>query len=857
MPMEAQPVTHPPADVLEAFGLGKLDDASAEAVGSHLDLCADCRKEVAALSGDSFLARLRQAHAPNATPAPAKPLSPPTRVWQSPVLPPASQAPIWGLPPELAGNPQYEVLRELGRGGMGVVYLARNKLMDRLEVLKVVTKALLDRPGAVERFLREIRSAAKLSHANVVTAYSALQQGELLAFAMEYVEGEDLAQLVKARGPLPVANACYYVQQAALGLQHAFEKGMVHRDVKPQNLILAREGKKHVVKVLDFGLAKATREGGEDSALTGTGQMLGTPDYIAPEQTVDAANADIRADVYSLGCTLYFLLTGSPPFKGKNLYEILQAHHSMDARPLNQMRSEVPADLAAVVGKMMAKEPADRYQTPAEVVQALTPFVKAGQKKPPTKPPDLPESGKTAVPVAKETSPVAWETLTESRTTSTESRKRDVIRQRRLPTAESAARKKWLTVVGGVGVLLLGLAGLWAAGVFKVKTKDGTIVLENVPEGAEVQVEGATVTLTRKGDVVMVTALPEGPHRLKVVQGGKEIWSSDVTVKLGGDPVRLKTEPRGQAPPPPVPPAGDKGWVLLFNGKDTTGWKTHPKQPGNWRVVKGTNGDVLTGSGPAASYLYTERADYKDFHLRVEARINDGGNSGVFFRTAFGPQIPANNPRFPLGYEAQINSTHGDVNKTGSLYVGSEGALVSIRETPVPPEKWFMMEVIVEGNRIIVKVNGKTTADYPDEKRSFTSGHIALQQHNPQTVAEFRKIEVMELPSAKPGSTDPFQPNSVWVNTERTMTLTVMERKGERFVARFVIGPRIDREVTGTVKDGKLSWLAKDVRAIKGEAGGDNFGTITSDEIADSINFVWRSDKGGSGTFTLRRRTDK
>src|SRR5262249_55182206 len=128
------------------------------------------------------------------------------------------------LPPELVDNPQYEIVRELGRGGMGVVYLAQNKLMNRPEVLKVMNKELLERSGGKERFLREIRSAARLSHPNVVTAHSALEIGELLAFAMEYIEGEDLYKLVKERGRLPVANACYYVQQAALGLQHAFEK---------------------------------------------------------------------------------------------------------------------------------------------------------------------------------------------------------------------------------------------------------------------------------------------------------------------------------------------------------------------------------------------------------------------------------------------------------------------------------------------------------------------------------------------------------------------------------------------------------------------------------------------------------
>jgi tRNA A-37 threonylcarbamoyl transferase component Bud32 len=263
---------------------------------------------------------------------------------------------------------------------MGVVYLARNKLMDRPEVLKVVHKKFLDQPGMAERFLREIRTAARLSHPNIVTAYSALQVGELLVFAMEFVEGEDLAKVI-ARGPLPVANACYYAQQVALGLQHAFEKGMVHRDIKPQNLILARDGRKHVVKVLDFGLAKVTREKqGATPDLTGVGMMMGTPDYIAPEQTMDAAKADIRADIYSLGCTLHFLLTGCPPFQGKSLYELLQAHHSQEAPPLHQLRAEVPVELSAVVARMMAKDPAKRYQKPVEVAQALMPFVKLGVK---------------------------------------------------------------------------------------------------------------------------------------------------------------------------------------------------------------------------------------------------------------------------------------------------------------------------------------------------------------------------------------------------------------------------------------------------------------------------------------------
>ncbi len=261
---------------------------------------------------------------------------------------------------------------------MGVVYLAKNVLMDRREVLKVVNKALLDKPGVAERFLREIRSAAMLRHNNVVQAYSAVQAGELLLFAMEYVDGEDLDRVVQRQGPLPIPYACHYVSQAAMGLQHAHEHQMVHRDVKPQNLILSRQGRKHVVKVLDFGLAKAKREGEAVTELTGAGAMMGTPAYMAPEQAQDAASADIRADIYSLGCTLYFLLTGAPPFTGKSAFAILQAHVMTEPTPLSRVRAEAPAELAAVVAKMMAKEPARRYQTPIEAAQALAAFIKPG-----------------------------------------------------------------------------------------------------------------------------------------------------------------------------------------------------------------------------------------------------------------------------------------------------------------------------------------------------------------------------------------------------------------------------------------------------------------------------------------------
>ncbi len=379
--MDAHPVSHPTDQTLTSYGLGQLDDAFARSVNAHLESCPDCRRRVAELASGSSPGRTRDAGSRPDSPAPAGySLSGRSLLDRGGAAPAPPRAGT--LPPGLAESPDYEVITELGRGGMGVVYLARNTLMGRLEVLKVVSGHHVERREVFDRFRREIRSAARLRHPNIVTAYSALQLGDSLVLAMEYAEGLDLARMVKTRGPLPVVNACYYVQQAALGLQHAHDHGMVHRDIKPANLILARERDRAVIKVLDFGLAKVSSEGEVDTSLTRVGQVLGTPDYIAPEQIRDAQSADIRADIYSLGCTFYYLLTGGPPFTGNNLWDLYQAHFSMDASPLNLVRPEVPAELAALVAKMMAKEPTDRFQTPGAVARALLPFITKGNPGP-------------------------------------------------------------------------------------------------------------------------------------------------------------------------------------------------------------------------------------------------------------------------------------------------------------------------------------------------------------------------------------------------------------------------------------------------------------------------------------------
>ena len=288
----------------------------------------------------------------------------------------------WQAHQLLAGYSQltvgkYKLLRVISNGAMGTVYLARTE-DERGEVaLKVVSQeALSTNPNAAERFLREVKTLSKLGHPNIVQVYDEDHDGDLHFLVMEYVKGQDLKAWLRRFPRMEIDWSCEVVRQTALGLQHAHERGFVHRDVKPSNLLVVADDLTTFpqVKILDWGVVRLMEKEWEGKNLTYASQILGTPDYMAPEQAYDPRLVDVRADIYGMGCTLFRMVTGRVPFEGNSPMEKLMARAGKEAPRASKFWPDIPPALDAVIGRMLAHDLANRYQTPAEVAEALAPF---------------------------------------------------------------------------------------------------------------------------------------------------------------------------------------------------------------------------------------------------------------------------------------------------------------------------------------------------------------------------------------------------------------------------------------------------------------------------------------------------
>jgi serine/threonine protein kinase len=385
----------------------------------------------------------------------------------------------------------YVILDKLGEGGMGQVFKARHRRMERIVALKVLPPAATQSKDAIERFQREVKAAARLSHPNVVTAYDADESGGTHFLVMELVEGTDLASLVAKQGRLPVDRAIDYTLQAAKGLEFAHSQGVIHRDIKPSNLLVDNHG---TVKILDLGLARFDEPTSVDQAtaaagLTQSGQVMGTVDYMPPEQAADTRRADRRSDIYSLGCTLFFLISGKPIYAGDTLVEKLVAHREHPVPHLTGLRPGIPDALNSLFRQMVSKRPDDRPKSMTEVVAALgkcvagaaAPAAAAPKPKPASRPAaaeTINLSGKAA-----SRAPTAgnWEHLSGQERRLLEIKKLKEIQQRRemseqwssvISAADRRERRKRLfrlfsTVAGKLMALLTALAllvGLIVAG---------------------------------------------------------------------------------------------------------------------------------------------------------------------------------------------------------------------------------------------------------------------------------------------------------------------------------------------------------------------------------------------------------
>ena len=579
---------------------------------------------------------------------------------------------------------KYLLLDKIGEGGMGLVYKARDKKLGRIVALKVIRGEYAQHPQALRRFQREARAAAPLAHAHMVTLYDADQIGNQHYLALEYVPGQDLGQLLKRHGPLPVAQACDFIRQAALGLHHAHAAGLVHRDVKPANLLVmppdaaaTSAGPWGTVKVSDLGLARLAAAA--ESQTTRDGAMIGTVDYMAPEQAKDSKTADARADLYSLGCTLFQLLTGRLPFEGENVIEKMLKHQQEPAPDVRTLNPDVPAPVADLIQRLLAKQPEDRPRSAAEVAEALVPH------------------SRDVVGTA------GWGHLRDAAGVALE----PTIAFGNTPTPDFHLQP---APGKAAGTSAPKATGRKPAPKPKSRPPSSHPSIELQPPRRWILVAAVVVGVALVVIISWIAYRPRAPGGLVDAKGP------------GGNtqPTSRPAEGRGLAGRPVLPPPG---WISLWNGRDLSGWEVIVSQPEGVDSQQLIRVDQIEGE-PALVFAadlqgtLTTTSPYEDFTLRAEYR--------------WGPEsAPAQSPRQSgIRYlcHGRRSKLRGGWMAGCGLELKPEGSgrlrldsVDLIRFVPaaehepirdLAPPRWNEVEIIVQAQpaTVVHNVNGRTVA---------------------------------------------------------------------------------------------------------------------------------------------------
>jgi hypothetical protein len=724
----------PDRGTLVRFVSGEMPAAERELIEKHLAKCAACAAALRTFRTDDANLQTFGADGMNAAEEAT------AAVNTSPeAAPAAGPSPLSFLAPaqrpdEIGRLANYRVLKRLGAGGMGIVFLAEDTTLDRQVALKVMLPEAAAKKDAAARFLREAKLTAAIEHDHIVTIYQVGEERGTPFLAMKLLQGESLESRLRAAPKRPVPEVLRIGREIARGLAAAHARGLIHRDIKPANIWL--EAPTDRVKILDFGLARQAETG---EHLTQSGAILGTPAYMAPEQA-ESLTIDARADLFSLGCVLYRLCTGKLAFSGPTVMAVLRALATVTPPPVSQVRADVPTALVNLIERLLAKDPAGRPGSARAVIEEITAIEKAMKAPPVVRPVAAP-----VVVAARKTEPPPGPADVE------EPAPTQKVRRRR------AARRRWPWVVAAIALLLGGGILAWSL-VGNAPAAKGAIIIDtDQPDVWIIVRQNGTVVVERTSQ--RRTELAPGDYEIELADKEKDwLKLSPVKVHIKGDGSETVKVWFDRPPDTPVttPVASaatyDEMQVPFFNGKDLSEWEG---LPGLWQVKDGAIVGTVTPQTQGAVTCLCSKRQYRDFELKFQVRLTGDParfNSGVQFRSAVANAglLTVNGPQADVGV-----NTVGQ-NDWGSLYdsrlarhlMRADADLVQKALRSGEFNDYFLRVV---GTRVTIRLNGVTTIDnyFPDLP---PEGIIAfeLTRRNPPMEVTFKDIQFTDLTGYKP-----------------------------------------------------------------------------------------------------------